>query len=137
MCLLRSPLLFPPVAQESDRRKWAGARSHSCSFSPRWIFRGPQIPPARAIGCFPASPRPRQLTGISSVERLGPAFFCRMDQEIGLLGRMGWIPRIPQELYTGFVLGFFDSESSLLFCAATVLIASGISMLNLVCSHVL
>ncbi len=131
-CLLHSPPLFPAAAQESDRGSGPELAQTLALSAPRWMFRGPLIPCAGAIGCFPASWLHR-LNGSSSVERLHS------------LASVGWISSQPprgqdrvdtvnptratRDLRSGSRFGV----KLVVLHRVTVLIARGISMLHLVC----
>lgn len=113
--LLHSPLLFPVVTQESDR-----GSGPKLARTPALLALGGYLEAPRSLllGLLAASP-PLSLAALANWNLISwapvLACFCQLDQRIALLGRTGWILRIPQELYAICVQAS-DSESSLLFC---------------------
>lgn len=111
-CLLNSPLLFPPAAQESDRGSGLEL-AHTLALLARGGYL--EAPRSLLLRLLAASP-PLSLAAPANWNLISwaPALvcFCQLDQQIALLGRTGWMLRIPQELYTGFVLRFlFRSQA--------------------------
>lgn len=126
-----APFLFPPVAQESDRGSGlAGSRSHS--LSPGWIFSSPQIPSAIGYWLLPLPlflAAPANWNLISWAPAL--ACFCQLDQRTTPPGQdrldIANPTRATQDLCSG------SRFKLVVLHGVAVLIARGISMLNLDC----